>query len=167
MNQTRPLKTREIDMQVFTLLNFTTYLFLTFGTPSTFKFDSQIEIISISNESDFFKYESKDKKILMLKPMKDNFDSSMVVITKNAAYTFNMHVSGEKTPLIYEILEGEKASSYYSLKSTSDYELLSSEKITLLRIKSNKFKTVNDVPIKTEQYMPKNGKIKLDNEYIF
>ena len=153
-------------MQVFTLLNLTTYLFLTFGTPSTFKFDSQIELTSISNESDFFKYESKDKKILILKPMKENFDSSLVVITKNGSYTFNLHVSNQKTPLVYEILEGEKASSYYLVKSIPDYDLLSSEKINLLRVKSTKYKNVNDVAIKTEQYLPKNGKIKLDNEYI-
>jgi hypothetical protein len=99
--------------------------------------------------------------------MKDNFDSSMVVITKNASYTFNLHVTDVKTPLVYQILEGEKASTYYSLKSTPDYDLLTSEKITLLRIKSNKYKEVNDVLIKSEQYIPKNGKIKLDNEYIF
>lgn len=153
-------------MQIFTLLNLTTYLFLTFGNPTTFKFDSPIELSSISNESDFFKYESKDKKILILKPMKENFDSSLVVLTKNGSYTFNLHVTGQKTPLVYEVLEGEKATSYYVEKITPDYELLSSEKITLLRIKSSKFKTVNDVAIKTEQYIPKNGKIKLDGDYL-
>ncbi|MBP9763629.1 MAG: hypothetical protein KBD10_02700, partial [Candidatus Pacebacteria bacterium] len=72
-------------MQIFTLLNLTTYLFLTFGTPTTFRFNSQIELTSISNESDFFKYESKDKKVLILKPMKENFDSSMVVLTRNGS----------------------------------------------------------------------------------
>lgn len=153
-------------MQLFTLLNITTYLFLTFGTPTTFKFDSPIELTSISNESDFFKYESKDKKILILKPMKDNFDSSMAVITKNGTYTFNLHVINQKTPLIYEILEGEKSSSYYLVSSNQDYEILSSDKISLLRAKTAKYKTINDVAIKTEQYIPKNGKIKLDNEYI-
>lgn len=153
-------------MQIFTLLNLTTYLFLTFGNPTTFKFDTPIELTSISNESDFFKYESKDKKILILKPMKESFDSSLVVITKNGSYTFNLHVTGQKTPLVYEILEGEKSTAYYVEKITPDYELLSSEKITLLRIKSAKFKTVNDVAIKTEQYVPKNGKIKLDGEYL-
>ena len=153
-------------MQLFTVLNLTTYLFLTFGTPSTFKFDSQIELTSISNESDFFKYESKDKKVLILKPMKENFDSSMVVLTKNGSYTFNLHIVSQKTPLVYEILEGEKASSYYTVKTNQDYDLLSSDKITILRAKSAKYKTVNDVAIKTEQYLPKNGKIKLDNEYI-
>ncbi|MBP6979999.1 hypothetical protein KBB41_03075 [Candidatus Curtissbacteria bacterium] len=153
-------------MQIFTLLNLTTYLFLTFGTPTTFRFNSQIELTSISNESDFFKYESKDKKVLILKPMKENFDSSMVVLTKNGSYTFNLHVANQKTPLVYEVLEGEKASSYYTVKSNQDFDLLSSDKISLLRVKSAKYKTVNDVAIKTEQYLPKNGKIKLDNEYI-
>lgn len=147
-------------------MNFTTYLFLTFGTPSTFKFETPIELTSISNESDFFKYESKDKKILILKPMKENFDSSLVVITKNGHYTFNLHITSQKTPLVYEILDAEKSTTYYLEKSTSDFEILSSEKITLLRLKSTKYKTVNDVAIKTEQYIPKNGKIKLDSEYL-
>jgi hypothetical protein len=153
-------------MPIYTLINFTTYLFLTFGAPSTFKFESPIELTSISNESDFFKYESRDKKILILKPMKEIFDSSLVVITKSGQYTFNLHITSQKTPLVYEILDAEKSSSYYLEKSTPDYELLSSEKITLLRLKSTKYKTVNDVPIKTEQYLPKNAKIKLDNDYL-
>lgn len=153
-------------MQIFTLLNMTTYLFLTFGTPTTFKFNTPIELISISNESDFFKYESKDKKILVLKPTKDNFDSSMVVITKNATYTFNLHITQKNTPLVYEVLDALKAKSYYLLKTTLDYDLLTSDKVTLLRMKTKKFKTVNDVAIKTEQFIPKNGKIKLDNEYL-
>lgn len=154
-------------MPIFTLLNITTYLFLTYGSPTTFKFDSQIEFSSISNESDFYKYESKDRKILVLKPMKENIDSGVVVITKNATYTFNLHITDQKTPLVYEVQQGAKSSAYYTLNSAADYEILSSEKITLLRIKSNKFKTVNDIPARTEQYIPKNGKIKLDNEYIF
>ncbi len=154
-------------MQIFTLINLTTYLFLTFGTPSTFKFESQIEFTSISNESDFFKYESKDKKILMLKPMKENFDSSLVVITKSGTYTFNLRVTNQKTPLVYDIVTGEKSASYYLAKSTPDFEILTGDKITLLKIKTNKYKSVNDLPIKTEQYIPKNGKIKLDDEYVY
>lgn len=153
-------------MQIYTLLNITTYLFLTFGAPSTFKFDSPIELTSVSNESDFFKYESKDRKILILKPMKNNFDSSLVVITKNSTYTFNLHIIEQKTPLVYEVLEGETTNSYYLEKSTQDYDLLTSDKISLLRIKSKKFKTVNDAAIKTEQFIPKNSKIKLDQDYV-
>ena len=154
-------------MTIFTLLNMTTYLFLTFGAPSTFKFDSPIEFISFSNESDFFKYESKDKKILMLKPIKNEIDSGLVVITKNATYTFNLYVSSQKTPLLYEITSGAKSSAYTAITSNNDFDLLEGEKIVLLRLKSNKFKTVNDNPAKTEQYVPKNGKIKLDNDYIY
>ena len=154
-------------MQLYTLINLTTYLFLTFGSPSTFKFDSPIEFTTISNESDFLKYQSKDKKILVLKPLKNNFDSNLVVITKGGTYTFNLHIADQKSPLVYEVTEGEKGFSFYSVKVTPDYEILSAEKITLLRLKSSRFKTVNDLPSKTEQYLPKNSKIKLDNEYIF
>lgn len=154
-------------MQIFTLINITTYLFLTFSSPSTFRFDSPIEFTTISNESDFSKYQSKDKKILVLKPLKNNFDSNLVVITKDGTFTFNLHTSDQKSPLVYEVLSGEKGFSFYSIKETSDYEILTSDKITLLRLKNNKFKTVNDLASKTQQYLPKNSKIKLDNEYIF
>jgi hypothetical protein len=155
-------------MTLFTLLNITTYLFLTYGSPTTFKFDSPIEFVSISNESDYFKYQSRDKKILVLKPTKEKIDSNVVVITKNNTYTFNLHSSHEKSPILYEVLYGAKSASYRVEKSNDDYEILSGEKINILRIKNNtKYKTVNDMPVKTEQYLPKNGKIKLDDEYVY
>lgn len=154
-------------MQIFTILNLTTYLFLTFGSPTTFKFDSPLEFVSISNESDFFKYQSKDKKILVLKPTKDKTDSNVVVITKNGTYTFNFKTTGEKTPILYEILTGTKSNHYTVIKSTEDYELLEGEKINLLRLKSSKYKKVNDFVAKSEQFLAKNARVKLDEEYIY
>lgn len=153
-------------MTLYTLINLTTYIFLTYGSPTSIVFDSPIEFISMSNESDFAQYKSNDKKILTIKPYKNNFNSKIVVITKKGPYVFSVNTSSADAPSLYNIQEGSKGVSYFKKSSNEDYELLESEKIFLLRLKNNKYKMVNDVPARTQQYLPKNTQIKLDDSFI-
>ena len=88
-------------MIIYTLTNVVTYLMLTFGSPTTIVFDSPIEFVSTSNESDFSTYKSKDNKKLTIKSFKNDFETNLVVITKNGTYPFVLKTTSEKSYQIY------------------------------------------------------------------
>lgn len=153
-------------MIINAILNLATYLTLTFSSPATFIFDSPIDYYVISNESDFKMYKSKDGKILTIKPYKNNIESRLLVITKEGVFPFELNVSSESRSQVYTMKLAEIGQSYFSILKKDDYELFESEKSYMLKITGSKVGTVNGMEAKNIQYLPKNGRVKIDGIFV-
>lgn len=153
-------------MNLYMITNLVTYLHLTLAQPTTLIFDAPIEYWSQSNDSSTTIYRSKNQRVLSLKANKENENSSLVVITKNAVYSYKIQSVLSQEPMVYTVKDASPSNTYFTIFKNSDYELLDGGEVYLLKVKKDKITKVNDLPAKDIMYLPKNSKIKINDEFL-
>ena len=150
------------------LLNVTVTLLFTPEQPTTLQFPNAIEYYAVGNATDFDSYLTKDKKILLIRPKKKDFDEFLVVITKGHSYEFRLKSTPRKYTALYQILSGKKEKFYTLKKVTKKYRL--SEGMRSLKIERIHGKNlfINDrKAIKKIVYYPKNAPLTIEGEEVF
>ena len=130
-------------MTIYMLANTMAMLLLTPQQPTTIQFNYPIEYYAVGNKSDFDSYLTKNKKILLIRPLKDKFNEFLVVITKERSYEFLLKSRDEKLTALYQITDGKREKFYTLKKSTKSYKI--SEGRTSIKIErvGNRPLTVN------------------------
>lgn len=150
------------------LLNITAFLQFSSLQPVTMKFNSPIEYHSIGNDGDFETYKTKDKKILLIKPKLKEFDTFLVVITKNTCYQFHITSTSERKSVLYQIKDGKIDLIYKEKKRTPKYKVLEGEhSIKIVNLTKSPL-LINQQSINQNiVYFPKGANLHVNNDNIY
>ena len=151
-------------MNLYMLPYFVTMLLLTPNNPTTFKFEKPIEFFSLSK--DFYTYQSKDKKILVVKPLRPSFDTTFSVIMEKSSYQFRIKSSKAFQQSLFIVKDAKQDRIYEKVTDTKAYKILKGT--NTLRV-HNKLKaiTINDIKFfKKVITLPLGTYLKVNNETI-
>ncbi|MCY4643190.1 MAG: hypothetical protein OXB88_01085 [Bacteriovoracales bacterium] len=154
-------------MSIAMLVNVTATLLLTPEQPTTLEFADGIEYFSIGKASDFESYLSKNKKILMIRPKKNDFDEFLVVIDKNHSYQFRLKSTPKKITALYRLRKGN-VEKFYTLKSeTKHYRVLEGRNSLKVKNLRKKGLLINGKRVsKRVFYYPKNAYLSIEGKEV-
>lgn len=126
---------------------------LSFGVlkPTTLRFDSHIEYISLGEETQFVTKLSKNKKLLTLKPMKSLKDIPLVVVTKKGDFQFQGSTTDSKYySQFIDIKEGRVSRLFQNVYSDKELQVLEGKESLRVINKGKKPMMVNGVSVMGE-----------------
>jgi hypothetical protein len=152
-------------MDFYILTRSLIYLFLTISHPTTLVFDEPVEYVSAGKEGDFDLHRANNKKILVVRPLKEFNETDMIVITKDHHYQFKIKspLAGEKTHSFIYLHEGEINRSFVKRVETENYKVLEGDTSTLIQNKKKEPLTVNEQVVDREGYFSKGSPILIGN----
>jgi type IV secretory pathway VirB9-like protein len=135
--------------------------------PTTLKFDSPIEFVSLGMEGKFFKYLSKDKKVLVVKPLIKSFDVPMVILTSVKSYQFRLKSSTFYGSSLYKVKEAELDRAFYTKHNDSEKKILVGKTTVKIKWKLNKPLNVNFRKINKNLFiLPKGSALFINNKRV-
>ncbi|MCY4644383.1 MAG: hypothetical protein OXB88_07170 [Bacteriovoracales bacterium] len=154
-------------MSIAMLVNVTTVLLLTSEQPTTLEFAEGIEYFSIGKAIDFESYLSKNKKILMVRPKKKEFDEFLVVIDKNHSYQFRLKSTPKKITALYRLRKGN-VEKFYTLKFKTDrYRVLEGKNSLKVERGKRAHLRINGVNVSEKIfYYPKNAYLSIEGKEV-
>lgn len=155
-------------MDFYILARSLIYLFLSVNHPTTLIFDEPVEYVSAGREGDFSLHRSNNQKILVIRPLKDNFETDMIVITKDHHYQFKINApkQSEKTHSLVYIHNGALDRSYVLKYESEKIRILEGETSTLIQNKTKKGISVNDIEITKDGNFSKGIPFIVDGERV-
>jgi type IV secretory pathway VirB9-like protein len=134
--------------------------FLNLSIVTVLTFNHPIDTLSHGlNKTDLFVRVSKDKKTLILKPLSQNIDTNMVVVTSGGNYNFNVKITDDrsKSHSFIQIQNGDKDNSFALKKKTRQYEALEGKYTVQIINKSTSSLQVNGEILKSKanRFLPK------------
>lgn len=155
-------------MDFYILARSLIYLFLSVNHPTTIIFDEPVEYISAGKEGDFSVHRSNNQKILVIRPLKENFETDMIIITKDHHYQFKIKEpkSLEKTHTLVYVHEGVINRSYVLKYESEKVRILEGETSTLIQNKSKKGISVNETEILKDTNFSKGIPFIVDGERV-
>lgn len=131
------------------------YLFLSLSSPSTLIFEEPIEYVSAGKQGEFSIHRSNNQKILVIQPLKDVSETTMIVITKDHHYQFKIKtVEKEHHSYVY-IFDGSVNKTYLKKVDNKDYRILEGDSSVLVQNKGTTPLDVNETKVAREDYFSK------------
>ena len=119
--------------------------------PTTLKFDSAIEYVSLGREDSFTVIVSNNKKLLTLKPITAQDSTPLVIVTKNGDFEFQGTTTLDKHySQFVNVKRGEVSKVFQRAYSNKKVEVLEGDRSLRIVNKSSKPINVNGVETKTE-----------------
>ena len=126
-------------------------LSLGINKPTTLRFESAIEYVSLGREESFTVVISNNKKLLTIKPITAQDSTPLVVVTKNGDFEFQGTTSLSKNySQFVDVRRGEVSRTFSSVYSSKRIEVLEGQKSLRVINKSKKPIFVNGVRTKGE-----------------
>ena len=149
------------------IINVMATLLVTPKQPTTLQFEHPVEYYSLGNANEFDTYLSKNNKILLIRPKKNNFNEILVVITKDHSYEFKLKSNAEKLTALYQIKHA-KRDKFFSLKMNKDrFQILEGRNtLKILRVRTN-YLVINGVKNYMEViFYPKGAYLNINGQVI-
>jgi type IV secretory pathway VirB9-like protein len=146
------------------------YLFLTVSHPTTLVFDEPVEYVSAGKAGDFSLHRANNQKILVVQPLKDFFETDMIVITKDHHYQFKLKKptsEDEKAHSFVYLHQGGINKSYILKFENEVVRILEGDTSTLIQNKTKKSLLVNDKLIEREGSFSKGIPFIVNNQRVF
>lgn len=156
-------------MDFYILARSLVYLFLSINHPTTLVFDEPVEYVSAGREGDFSLHRANNQKIIVLRPLKENFETDMIVITKDHHYQFKIKEPkpNEKSHSFIYVHNGEANRSYVHKYESEQVKILEGESSTLVQNKTKNSIVINDTQIDREGTFSKGIPFIINGERVF
>lgn len=124
-------------------------LSLGINKPTTLRFESAVEYVSLGSEDSFVVSLSKNKKLLTIKPIVSQESTPLVVVTKGGDFQFQGTTTLSKDySQFVDVRIGEVSKYFQNVHSTKKYEVLEGAESVRIINKSAKPIVVNGVSTK-------------------
>ena len=154
-------------MSFFILTNQIATLFVSLGILTTLTFDSEVtNYLYGGSKSDLFLQVTNNSKTLAIRPKKEKVSSNLLVITKNRKYYFNIRYDDIYPHNFVEVKSGQINHNLKSIVKKRDYEILEGNSSLLFINKKKKKVRLNELPVKSKQYVSKGIPLILDGKRI-
>ena len=155
-------------MDFYILARSLVYLFLTISHPTTLVFDEPVEYVSAGKDGDFSLHRANNQKIIVIRPLKENFETDMIVLTRDHHYQFKIKEPklNDKTHSFIYVHEGTPNRSYVLKFENENIKILEGETSTLIQNKTKKPLMVNDSTIGHEAIFSKGIPFLINNERV-
>lgn len=154
-------------MTFYILLNQITSIFLGFNLLTTLSFDSEIQsYLYGGSKQDVFIQVTNNHKTLVLKPMRDDGLSNLLVITSKRKYYFQLGIDRQKPHQFIEIKDGSPGHALKKKIESEEFEILEGGSSVLFRNKHEKPVMVNGIEVKDKEYFSKGVPLLLEGRRI-
>lgn len=155
---------------IYMLTNVVAILFLSPYRPLTLKFNAPIEYFSLGKKGEYDNYLSKNKKILVITPKKDQLLDDFVVVAGDKIYPFQVRRDDRGYHQVVQIKDSsaKKDLSFQQIKDGGNWSLGETTHYLRMHIKGEKAIMVNGISrSKGVYYFPLGAPVLVNGERIY